>query len=113
MESLHPLYIGVSKAGVGKCESRVRVYRLFEQIDRLLILLLLVKLVESPTTQVEIVGRDIFGRFLVDIGPLVRRQSCFQCSRYLFGDIALNSENVLYLPVVGGTPEALVRGGVI
>ena len=28
MEAVHPLYIGVGKAGVGKCESRVRVYRL-------------------------------------------------------------------------------------
>jgi hypothetical protein len=77
MESLYPLYVRVCKSGVGKCKFWVRIYSLFKQIDRLLILVFLVKLVESPTAQIEIVGRDVFGRFLVNIGPFIRRQSRF------------------------------------
>jgi hypothetical protein len=49
---VHPLYIGVCEAGVGQRKFWVRLQSLFEQIDRLLVLVLLVKLVESPTAQV-------------------------------------------------------------
>src|SRR3984893_1689826 len=73
MESLHPLYVRVRKAGVGQREFRVSLYSLFKQIDCLLVLVLLVELVKSPTAQVEIVGCDVFSRFLANIGPFIRR----------------------------------------
>jgi hypothetical protein len=48
-----------------------------------------------------------------NIGSFNRRQSRLKRRRYLFGDVALDSENVLYFPVVRGAPEAFVRGNVI
>ena len=51
MESLNSLDVGVGEAGVGESEFWVSLYSLFKQSDRLLVIVVLVKLVKSPTAQ--------------------------------------------------------------
>ncbi len=56
MESRNPFDIRTGQTGIGQREFWIQSHRLLKQIDRLLVILLSIELVECPPAEIEIVG---------------------------------------------------------
>ena len=102
------LRIGVSQAGIGETEPGIQLQRLLEVFDRGFVLGLAQEVVKVPGPQVFVVSEQASGRTLLDPLLLVGRERGLQGSRDSLGDVALDGEDVLQLPVVGLGPQVFV-----
>ncbi len=113
MESLDFVDIGVGQPNESQHKLRILFQRLFEQFNRLTVVLLAMEFPQHPSMQVKIVSGQIFGRSALEIGAFIGRKFCLQSQGYLLCQIGLNGEHILQLAVVGGAPEPLVSASIV